>query len=73
MARITFMRRFSSDLDLTGGAPVRARPSIGEWGPDQVPTTAQKKRLRIWVSIALVAATTAIGVLMYVFYKLLGY
>lgn len=38
-----------------------------------MPTTAQKKRLRIWVSIALVAATTAIGVLMYVFYKLLGY
>lgn len=67
------MRHFSSDLDLNAGAPVRARPGVGEWGPGQVPTTAQKKRLRVWVSLVLAAAMTAIGVLMYVFYKLLGY
>jgi hypothetical protein len=67
------MRRFTSNLDLTGGAPVRARPEIGEWGPSQVPTTRRKRLMRVWVSVALVAAMAAVGTLMYVFYKIMGY
>jgi len=29
--------------------------------------------MRVWVSVALVAAMAAVGTLMYVFYKIMGY
>lgn len=42
-----------SNLNLNGRTPPRVQPQIGEWGPDKVPTTKQKKRMRIYVLIAL--------------------
>jgi len=45
-----------SDLKLDGEAPVRARPDVGEWGPVQAISTATKKRSRLQVVLAFVAA-----------------
>lgn len=45
-----------SNLNLNGRTPPRVQPVIGEWGPAKVPTTKQKKRMRIYVGIALPAA-----------------
>lgn len=61
------MRGFS-DLNLNGDAPARVQPKVGEWGPERVPTTQAKKRLRIWVSLAFVAALTALCLLGWFFY-----
>ena len=36
----------NSDLNLNVGAPPRVRPGMGEWGPQEVPTTRQKRRMR---------------------------
>ncbi|WP_091968255.1 hypothetical protein [Propionibacterium cyclohexanicum] len=65
------MSRFFSNLDLDGGAPVRARPRLGEWGPELVATTRRKKRLRVWAAAVFVLAASLVGVLMYVFYRIL--
>jgi hypothetical protein len=54
------MGQVFSDLDLDGDAPVRARPGVGEWGPQNVITTAQKKRQRIWAVLAFVVALCVI-------------
>jgi hypothetical protein len=51
--------RIFSNLNLHGAAPPRVLPTIGEWGPEQVPTTRSKRRMRIWVSLALLVALTA--------------
>ena len=69
--RITGMAKFSSDLDLTGDTPVRARPRLGEWGPSLVPTTSRKKRVRALTVVALAAGLAAVSGLMTVFYKIL--
>lgn len=72
--RLAHMGKFFSDLDLTGDAPVRVRPRLGEWGPLEVPTTTRKKRARIVVSVVFVVAGTAVGLLMWFFYRALqGY
>lgn len=47
--------RIFTDLNLNGRSTTRVQPKVGEWGPQMVPSTAAKKRMRIWVSIALVA------------------
>lgn len=65
------MRRIFSDLNLNGDAPVRVQPKVGEWGPLRVPTTAQKKKVRIQVSLAFSAAVVALFLLGNFFYKLL--
>nr|WP_203566370.1 hypothetical protein [Aestuariimicrobium ganziense] len=64
------MRMFSN-LNLNGDAPPRVQPKVGEWGPRGVPTTAAKKRMRIWVSIAFVLALAALVGLGYYFYDML--
>jgi hypothetical protein len=46
-------QRIFSNLNLNGRTPPRVQPQIGEWGPERLPTTRQKKRMRIYVSIAL--------------------
>lgn len=60
-----------SDLRLDGGAPIRVRPELGEWGPDRVPTTRQKKRQRVWVGIAFVVAVVVVFAVGYYFMTLL--
>lgn len=65
------MSRFFSNLDLDGGAPVRVRPRLGEWGPELVQPTRRKKWLRVWVGLVLGLAVGAIAGLMYVFYRIL--
>ncbi len=48
------MEGLNSNLNLNAGAPPRVQPRIGEWGPQQVPATRQKKRARWWTVLALV-------------------
>ena len=62
------MRGFS-DLNLNGDTPARVQPKVGEWGPERVPTTQAKRRLRIWVSLGFIAALTALCALGWYFYK----
>ncbi|MEL4357924.1 MULTISPECIES: hypothetical protein [unclassified Luteococcus] len=62
------MRGFSN-LNLNGNAPARVQPKVGEWGPERVPTTQAKKRLRIWVSLAFIGAVAALCGLGWYFYK----
>ena len=45
-----------SNLNLHGATPPRVQPALGEWGPLKVPSTKQKKRMRIWVSLALLGS-----------------
>ena len=49
-----------SNLNLNGTTPPRVQPRLGEWGPDLVPTTRSKRRMRIWVGLALLGAMLAI-------------
>jgi NhaP-type Na+/H+ or K+/H+ antiporter len=49
------------------------QPVLGEWGPANVPTTKQKRRMRIWVGLALLGAMIAIFLLgWYVYYVMTG-
>jgi hypothetical protein len=65
--------RIFSNLNLHAGTPPRVQPSIGEWGPVKVPTTKQKKRMRIWVTLALLGVLIAIFLLgWYVYYLMTG-
>jgi hypothetical protein len=69
-----FKRRTFSNLNLNGHTPPRVQPEIGEWGPEKVPTTKQKKRMRIYVGIALPVAMLAIFLLgWYVYYMMTGF
>ena len=67
------MPKFFSDLDLNGSTPPRVRPTLGEWAPLQVPTTRQKRRMRIWVGLALLGTMIAIFLLgWYVYHAMTG-
>jgi hypothetical protein len=62
-----------SNLNLHGATPPRVQPSVGEWGPLKVPSTKQKKRMRIWVSLALLGSLIAIFLLgWYVYHVMTG-
>ena len=62
-----------SNLNLHGATPPRVQPSVGEWGPLKVPSTKHKKRMRIWVSLALLGSLIAIFLLgWYVYYAMTG-
>ena len=63
--------RTLSNLNLNGATPPRVQPRLGDWGPEQVPTTRSKKRMRIWVGLALLAAMTAIFLLGWYVYRLM--
>ncbi len=54
------MEGLNSNLNLNADASPRVVPGIGEWGPDGVPTTRRKRRMRWWVSIALVVSLAAV-------------
>jgi hypothetical protein len=65
--------RIFSNLNLHGATPPRVQPTLGEWGPVKVPSTKQKKRMRIWVTLALLGAMIAIFLLgWYVYYLMTG-
>ncbi|HNV10812.1 MAG TPA: hypothetical protein PKN27_05725 [Propionibacteriaceae bacterium] len=64
--------RVLSDLNLNGRTPPRVQPKVGEWGPHRVPTTAAKKRMRIWVTCAFIAALAALVGLGWYFYRILN-
>ena len=49
-----------SNLNLNGTTPPRVQPRLGEWGPELVPTTRAKRRMRIWVGLALLGGMLAI-------------
>lgn len=67
------MPKIFSNLNLHGRTPPRVQPSVGEWGPELVPTTKSKKRMRIWVSVALFVGMLAIFLLgWYVYYVMTG-
>lgn len=65
------MRQIFSDLNLNGDTPVRVQPKLGEWGPARVPTTKQKKRVRLLVTVGFAAVVTALFLLGNYFYKIL--
>lgn len=56
----TTRHSFWSNLNLNGPVPARVRPAIGEWGPTELPSTKQKKRLRWLVPIFFVLAVIAV-------------
>lgn len=60
-----------SNLNLNGRTPPRVQPTVGEWGPDKVPSTKAKKRMRIWVGLALLGAMIAIFLLGWYVYHLM--
>ncbi len=53
------MDGLNSNLNLNGPVSPRVMPVIGEWGPDGVPTTRSKKRMR-WIVLALVVLVVAV-------------
>ncbi len=52
--------RVFTDLNLNGKSPLRARPRIGDWGPEKVPSTRWKKWQRVLAP--LIAVLLAVGV-----------
>ena len=67
------MPKIFSNLNLHGATPPRVQPTLGEWGPVKVPSTKQKKRMRIWVSLALLGGLIAIFLLgWYVYHAMTG-
>ena len=63
--------RIFTDLNLNGRSTTRVQPKVGEWGPQMVPSTAAKKRMRVWASLLLVVGVTALFCVGYFFYKAL--
>ncbi len=61
----------NSDLNLNVGAPPRVRPQLGEWGPREVPTTRQKRRMRWWTILAVIGVTAALVAYGYWMYTIL--
>lgn len=71
MRRLGGLRHLFSDLNLNGATPVRVQPQTGEWEPKRVPTTKQKKKARITVSIVFVVTVVGLFYLGDFFYKTL--
>lgn len=69
MGRYSGRVRIFTNLNLNGNTPARVQPKVGEWGPQRVPTTAAKKRMRIWVSLGFVAAVSLLVFVGYTFFK----
>lgn len=71
MRRLAGIRQIFSDLNLNGEVPVRVQPRLGEWEPKRVPTTREKKRARLQVTIAFIVLVIALFYLGNMFYKIL--
>ena len=67
------LRAAFSNLNLNGSAPARVQPRLGDWGPELVPSTGQKRRMRIWVGLVLLGLMLAIvGLGWYVYHAMTG-
>lgn len=67
------MAKIFSSLNLNGRTPPRVQPKVGEWGPEKVPTTKQKKRMRIYAAIALAVTMLACFLIgWYAYYAMTG-
>lgn len=67
------VRRVFSNLNFNGAAPPRVQPHLGDWGPELVPSTRSKKRMRIWVGRALLGAMSAIfGLGWFIYHAMTG-
>ena len=55
--------RIFSNLNLHGATPPRVQPAARRAGPAKLRTTKQKKRMRIWVGLVLLATMIAIFLL----------
>lgn len=63
--------RIFSNLNLNGGAPLRAQPKLGDWGPPRVVTTRAKKWQRVLVPIVAVGLAVGVFFLGRMFYLML--
>lgn len=54
------MEGLNSNLNLNAGVPPRVQPRLGDWGPVEVPSTRQKKRMRWWAVLAFLATLLVI-------------
>lgn len=63
--------RVFSNLNLNGPSPMRAQPKVGEWGPQQVPSTRWKKWQRVLVPLLAVALAVGVFFLGRMFYLML--
>jgi hypothetical protein len=62
-----------SNLNLNGSTPPRVQPTLGDWGPERVPSTRQKRRMRIWVGLVLLGVLLAIfGLGWYIYHLMTG-
>lgn len=74
--------RIFTDLDLNSSSPraeqlgqatpVRVHPRLGEWGPDNVPTTRAKKRQRVLTIVVFLVVLSALCALGWYFYRALN-
>lgn len=65
------MEGLNSNLNLNAGASPRVQPRLGEWGPDEVPTTKAKRRARWWAVGSFVLLLTLVVALGYGVWTLL--
>lgn len=63
--------RVFSNLNLNGPSPMRAQPKVGEWGPEQVPSTRWKKWQRVLVPVIAIALAVGVFFLGRMFYLML--
>jgi len=62
----------NSNLNLNEGAPPRAMPRLGDWGPMDVPGTRTKKWQRWFAVGAFVLVLAAVVVYAYLMYQVLS-
>ena len=58
------MDGLNSNLNLSGDAAPGVSPGLGEWAPENVPSTRSKKRLRWLIVVYLVLAIAVVSALM---------
>lgn len=68
------MEGLNSWLNLNGRVSPRVLPRVGEWAPDDVPSTRQKKRRRWWtILVAVLVLAAVVGFGYYAWTVLRGY
>lgn len=53
------MEGLNSNLNLNGRVPARTVPGLGEWAPENVPSTRSKRRMR-WIVVGLLVLLVGI-------------
>jgi len=65
------MDGLNTNLNLNEGSTVRVMPNMGDWAPDNVPSTRRKKRWRWFAVLAFVVALVAVVAYGYWMYTLM--